>query len=85
MKKLLMIGLILLGVAFVAVAVYYWMTPAGSLPHFVPGYEVGVTSAHLKHGLAALILGLGCGVLAWFVSGGGDRAQSTSSENTEKR
>ena len=83
MKKLLMVGLVILGIALVVLAVYYWMTPAGSLPHFVPGYEAGVMSPHLKHGLAALILGVGCGVLAWFVSGS-DKADPTSPENTEK-
>lgn len=83
MKKLIVAALVVVGVAFLALAAYYWMTPAESLPHFVPGYEAGVASAHLKHGLGALILGLGCGVLAWFLTAG-DKTQPTSPENTEK-
>lgn len=69
MKKLYVLGLAILGVAFLVLAVYYWVTPAGSLPQFMPGYEAGATQGHLKHGLAAALLGLGCGVLAWFLSG----------------
>ena len=65
-----MVGIFsVLGVLFLVLAVYYWMTPAGSLPHFLPGYQVGGTQTHVKHGLAALILAIGCGVVAWFSLG----------------
>jgi hypothetical protein len=69
MKKPLVTLFVVVGVIFIALAVYYWVTPAGSLLHFLPGYQGGSVHKHLKHGLAALILGLGCGVIAWFVSG----------------
>ena len=68
MKKPKVLILVLLGAAFVALAIYYWMTQAGSLPHWLPGYEAGSTHKHLKHGLAAFILGIGCFVWAWFAS-----------------
>ena len=42
---------IILGLA--AVAVVYWVVPAGSLPGFVPGFEAGSARVHVKHGLAA--------------------------------
>ena len=80
MKKLLPVGLILVGLAFLALAIYYWVTPAGSLPHGFPGYEAGSTHVHLKHGLAALLLAVGSGTLAWFSSG----KQSSEPENTPK-
>ena len=41
MKKLLVAGLIVLGVVFVGLAIYYWKTPSGSLPHYFPGYQMG--------------------------------------------
>jgi hypothetical protein len=82
MKKLAVVVLVILGIAFLGAAAYYWMTPADSLPRFVPGYEAGVTAKHFKHGLAALILAVGCGVLAWFLTGGKD--ESTSPESTPK-
>lgn len=69
MKKPVVILLIIAGVLFLALAVYYFVTPAGSLPQGFPGYEAGSLHKHFKHGLAAFILALGCGVLAWFALG----------------
>jgi hypothetical protein len=83
MKKPLSIVLVLLGILLIAVAVYYWVTPAGSLQTWIPGYESGSDHHHFKHGLAAMILGLGAFVLAWFNSGKKESAhQSTSAKNT---
>jgi len=58
-----------LGIVFVILAVYYWMTPAKSLPAFFPGYEASSLTKHFKHGIASLLLGFGCFALAWFQSG----------------
>jgi hypothetical protein len=69
MKKLLIWGGVILGILFILIAIYYWITPAGSLPAFVPGYEPGVAATHFKHGLASLIVGVACLVVAWFASG----------------
>ncbi|HEV3245462.1 MAG TPA: hypothetical protein VG102_03815 [Candidatus Paceibacterota bacterium] len=69
MKKLLVWGAVILGVLFILLGVYYWITPAGSLPIFIPGYEPGVAAAHFKHGLASLILGIALLIVAWFTSG----------------
>ncbi len=60
---------LLLGAAFVIVAFVYWLTPAGSLPHYVPGFVAGATQKHVKHGLAAFIVALGLFVYAWFETG----------------
>ena len=69
MKKGLVSILIILALVFVALAVYYWLTPAGSLAHFLPGYQAGSDHKHLKHGFAALIVAIGCGIIAWFMTG----------------
>jgi hypothetical protein len=69
MKKNVVYLLIVLGIIFLALAIYYWVTPAKSLPHFFPGYLAGSAHKHLKHGLAALVLAIGAWVLAWFWSG----------------
>jgi hypothetical protein len=66
-----MVALILLGVAFVALAVYYWVTPAGSLPGFLPGYAAASAHKHLKHGIAALVVAMLCFLGAWMLSGSG--------------
>lgn len=68
MKKIFMILFVVLAVLFLAAAIYYWVTPAGSLPHHFPGYLAGSTKVHLKHGLAAFILAVAFGILAWFSS-----------------
>lgn len=69
MKRALIWLAIILGVLFIILAVYYWITPAGSLPTFMPGYEPGVAAAHFKHGLVSLIVGAALLVVAWFTSG----------------
>ena len=60
---------VILGILFLILAVVYWITPAASLPAFLPGHEHGVMTKHVKHGIGALMLGLGCFAFAWFQSG----------------
>jgi hypothetical protein len=60
---------IVLGVAFIALAVVYWAEPAGSLPSWLPGHESGSGHHHIKHGIAAFIVGLALLVFAWFQTG----------------
>lgn len=68
-RRLFMVLLIVVGVALVALGVYYWVTPAGSLPSFLPGHLAGSAHKHVKHGLAALIVGVVCFLGAWMLSG----------------
>jgi hypothetical protein len=65
----LILPAVLLGVLLLAVAVIYFVEPASSLPSFFPGHEAGSSHHHTKHGIAALVLALGCFVFAWFQSG----------------
>ncbi len=60
---------IVLGIVLIVVAIVYFVDSAGALPSFFPGYQAGSTHHHAKHGIAALLLGLGCFVFAWFQSG----------------
>ena len=68
-RKLLVVLAVVLGIALIAVAVVYWAEPAGSLPSFFPGHEAGSSHHHVKHGIAAFLLGLACLAFAWFNSG----------------
>ena len=60
---------VVIGIALIVVAVVYWAESAGSLPSFMPGHEAGSAHHHVKHGIAAFLLGVACLVFAWFRSG----------------
>ncbi len=61
---------VLAALALFALAGYYWATPAGSLPSWLPGHVSGSSHIHTKHGIAALLVGLACLAYAWFATGG---------------
>ncbi len=63
-----MVLFLVIGVALIAVGVYYWVTPASSLPSFFPGHLAGSAHKHLKHGLLAVVLGIVCFLGAWMTS-----------------
>ena len=60
---------IAVGVLLIVLAIVYFVEPAKSLPGFIPGHEAGSTHHHVKHGIAALFVGLACLVYAWFATG----------------
>ncbi len=68
-RKWLVALAVILGTALIVVAVIYWVEPAGSLPSFFPGHEAGSSHHHVKHGIAAFLVGLACFAFAWFNSG----------------
>jgi hypothetical protein len=57
---------IVLGLAFAAVAIVYWVLPAGSLPSVFPGFEAGSMRVHVKHGLAAAVVAVVFFAIAWY-------------------
>ena len=69
MKTLTISAAVILGILCLCLAAYYWLTPAGSLPAYFPGYEAGSAHVHFKHGLGALILGVASFAFGWFRSG----------------
>ena len=68
MGKPLVIAALVLGVIFLILAVYYWLTPAGALPGFLPGYEQSVEAHHVKHAIASLVIAVVLFCFAWFQS-----------------
>ncbi|MGN6188684.1 MAG: GAF domain-containing protein, partial [Conexibacter sp.] len=60
---------IALALLLFALAALYFVDSASALPSFVPGHEAGSAHHHVKHGIAALLLGIGALVLAWFPTG----------------
>ncbi len=55
----------ILGVVFLALAALYGLTPARSLPAFVPGFEAGSDHVHVTHALGSLIVALILFAVAW--------------------
>jgi hypothetical protein len=68
MKRALVVSAVVLGIALIVVAIVYWVEPAKSLPGFFPGHEAHSTTHHLKHGIAAFLVGLALLAFAWFQS-----------------
>jgi hypothetical protein len=65
-NRLVALLAILVGITLVVIAIVYFAEPARSLPSFFPGHQAGSGHHHAKHGIAALLLGIGAFVLAWF-------------------
>ena len=63
------------GIALITLAIVYWAVPAGSLPGFIPGHEAGSGHHHVKHGIAAFLVGLALLAFVWFQTGKKDSAQ----------
>ena len=57
------------GIALLIVGIVYFAEPAKSLPGFFPGRAAGSGHHHVKHGIAAVLLGCACLVFAWFRTG----------------
>ena len=68
-NKTIAIISVVLGILFLALAFYYWSTPADLLPHFMPGYDATLSTVHLKHGIGAFVLAAAAFIFAWFTSG----------------
>ncbi len=76
-RKWLVALAVVLGIALIVVAVVYWVEPADSLPSFFPGHEAGSDHHHVKHGIAAFLVGLACLAFAWFNTGPKQRSTET--------
>jgi uncharacterized membrane protein HdeD (DUF308 family) len=69
----LVIPAAVLGVVLIVVAIIYFVEPEHSLPSFFPGHVSAsnpeADAHHVKHGIAALLVGLACFAFAWFQTG----------------
>jgi hypothetical protein len=55
----------LLGLAFIIIAVVYFVVPADQLPGFMPGHQAGVMRVHVKHGALAGAAGVVLFIIGW--------------------
>jgi divalent metal cation (Fe/Co/Zn/Cd) transporter len=56
----------IVGIILIVVAVFYFVEPAHALPSILPGREAGSNHHHVKHGIAALLVGIVALIFAWF-------------------
>ena len=64
----------LLGLVLIAVGIVYIALNEHDIPSFFPGHVSHASSHHhVKHGIAAILLGLACLAFAWFRSGPRER------------
>jgi uncharacterized membrane protein HdeD (DUF308 family) len=67
--RLLIALAVLAGIVLIVIGIVYFAEPAKSLPGFFPGQQAGSSHHHVKHGIAAVLVGLACFAFAWFRSG----------------
>lgn len=82
MNRTTTVAACILGALFLILALIYATHSAGTLPHFLPGYQAGSTRTHIKHGLACFLLAVASFVYAWFQSG---PKSSSAAVSTEKQ
>jgi len=68
--RLLAVVAAIVGIALVVVGVIYLAQTEHDIPSFFPGHVSHPSSHHhVKHGIAAILLGLACLAFAWFRTG----------------
>ena len=67
------------GLALIVVGVIYIALNEHDIPSFFPGHVSHPASHHhVKHGIAAILLGLACLAFAWFRTGPRERGAASS-------
>jgi hypothetical protein len=56
-----------LGVLCIIAAIVYFALPADQLPAFMPGHDAAMNQVHVKHGIAAAVVGVILLAVGWFV------------------
>jgi hypothetical protein len=74
-NRTLILPAVIVGLALIALAIVYFVDTADALPSFIPGHQANSSHHHIKHGIAALCLGAGALILAWFQTGPSDGTQ----------
>ena len=76
--RLLAVLAAIVGIALIVIGVIYMAFNEHDLPSFFPGHVSHASSHHhVKHGVAAILLGLACLAFAWFRTGPRHRSAPT--------
>jgi hypothetical protein len=68
-NRALILPAVVVGLVLIALAILYFVDSADALPSFIPGHQAGSSHHHIKHGIAALCVGVAALILAWFQTG----------------
>ena len=68
-RRELIVPAVIVGLLLLVLGLVYIAEPASSLPSLIPGHEAGSAHHHVKHGIAALLVGLALLIFAWFQTG----------------
>jgi cbb3-type cytochrome oxidase subunit 3 len=69
-NRLLAVAAAIVGIALIVIGVIYIALNEHDIPSFFPGHVSHASSHHhVKHGIAAILLGLACLAFAWFRTG----------------
>jgi hypothetical protein len=75
--RLLAVLAALIGLLLIVVGIVYLALSEHDIPSFFPGHSSHASSHHhVKHGIAAILLGLACLAFAWFRTGPRERADA---------
>jgi amino acid permease len=76
--RLLAVLAAVVGFALIVVGIIYVALNEHDIPSFFPGHVSHPSSHHhVKHGIAAILLGLACLAFAWFRTGRRERPASS--------
>jgi hypothetical protein len=56
----------ILALLCIVAAVVYFAIPAGKLPPFMPGYEVGSAHIHMRRAIVAVVAAVVIFLIGWF-------------------
>jgi hypothetical protein len=71
----LVVLLAVVGLVALVAGVFYFVTPARSVPTWLPGHIAGSTIHHVRRATAAIVVAVLCAVGVWFLTA---RQRSTS-------
>ena len=82
-RTILAVILGIIALLFIVVAIIYIITPAQSLPSFIPGHINGSTGHHPLKATGSLVVGVIFAIGAWFALAYKPKPQAATQDNME--
>jgi len=82
-RTILAVILGIIALLFIVVAIIYIVTPASSLPSFIPGHIDGSTGHHPLRAVGSFVIGIVFAVGAWFALAYKPKPQAATENNKE--